>query len=179
MKKGGNKAGMKECRRTTDICKNTQQMLGSLLAFFHLCLASALFSAPSLTEMKFQRNIFLNFRCFSGVTFRIEDERVYCVADEHYWRGKETRFALYSDERFIAGGANVFKTQVQTSAPSPHTPTRLATSDFRTKLISRWLLLARTHLRKRAVAITLSYSPSSSYATPTSQLYTQQRSRLD
>ena len=33
-------------------------MQGSLLAFFHLCLVSALFSSPSLTEMKFYRTFF-------------------------------------------------------------------------------------------------------------------------
>ena len=42
----------------------------------------------------------------------------------------------------------------------PHTATYVATSDFQTKLLSR-LLLTGTHLRKRAVAITLSYSPQS------------------
>ena len=31
---------------------------GSLLAFFHLCLVSVLFSAPSLLEIKFYRNFF-------------------------------------------------------------------------------------------------------------------------
>ena len=33
-------------------------MFGTVLAFFHLCLVSVLFSGPSLTEMKFYRNIF-------------------------------------------------------------------------------------------------------------------------
>ena len=33
-------------------------MSGRLLAFFHLCLVSVLFSGPSLTEMKFYRNFF-------------------------------------------------------------------------------------------------------------------------
>ena len=34
-------------RRLPDICKNTQHMQGSLLAFFHLCLVSVIFSGPS------------------------------------------------------------------------------------------------------------------------------------
>ena len=34
------------------------QMYGSLLAFFHLCLVSVLFSAPSLLEIKFYGNFF-------------------------------------------------------------------------------------------------------------------------
>ena len=34
------------------------QMYGSLLAFFHLCLVSVLFSAPSLLEIKFYKNFF-------------------------------------------------------------------------------------------------------------------------
>ena len=51
--------------------------------------------------------------------------------------------------------SNVLKTRIQTFA----THTQLATSDFQIELISRWLLLTGTHLRKRMVAITLSYSP--------------------
>ena len=34
------------------------QMLGSLLAFFHLCLVSVLSPGSPLTEMKFYRNFF-------------------------------------------------------------------------------------------------------------------------
>ena len=33
-------------------------MSGSLLAFFHLCLVSVPFSAPSLAEMNFEKNLF-------------------------------------------------------------------------------------------------------------------------
>ena len=43
----------------------------SLLAFFHLCLVSRLFSAPSLLEIKFYRNLFsLSTLCWS--TFLIQ-----------------------------------------------------------------------------------------------------------
>ena len=44
-------------QRLPDICKSTQQMQGSLLAFFHLCLVSVYFSGPSLTEMKFYKKL--------------------------------------------------------------------------------------------------------------------------
>ena len=37
------------------------------LALFHVCLVSVLFSAQSLTEMKFYKDLFLIFRSFSGV----------------------------------------------------------------------------------------------------------------
>ena len=43
----------KNVTRLPDIWKNTQLTLGNLLTFFHLCLVTVLFSAPSLTEMKF------------------------------------------------------------------------------------------------------------------------------
>ena len=57
-----------------------------------------------------------------------------------------------------------FKRPSQTSTTPPtHTYIHPCTSDFRTELISQWLLLTGTHLRKRAVAIsdTLSCSPQS------------------
>ena len=41
------------------------QMSGSLLAFFHLCLVSALFSGPSLNEMKFHKTFFPSLCCIS------------------------------------------------------------------------------------------------------------------
>ena len=46
-----------------NICKNTQQMY-SLLAVFHLCLVSVLFSAPSLLEIKVYKNFFPLFLFF-------------------------------------------------------------------------------------------------------------------
>ena len=46
--------------------RNMQQMLGSLLAFFNLCLVSVPFSGTSLTEMKFDRNLFPSFCFFWG-----------------------------------------------------------------------------------------------------------------
>ena len=56
-----NKAEMKEHKKTTyDVkeCKKTTYDVGSLLAFFHLCLVSVTFSNPSLNEIKFYRNFF-------------------------------------------------------------------------------------------------------------------------
>ena len=82
--------------------------------------------------------------------FQIEDECVYCVGDEHFWRSGRMRLALVKRTR----SKRVFKLK-----PSrPHT--QLATNYFQTELRSR-LLLTGTKLRKLAVAITLSYSPPS------------------
>ena len=72
-------------------------MWGSLLAYFHLCLVSVLFPGPSLTEMKLYKKIFfLVCVLFLGVltTFEIEDGRLYCAGDEHFWCGGQTCFAL-------------------------------------------------------------------------------------
>ena len=52
-------------------------MPGSLLAFFHPCLVSVLFSGPSLTEMKFYTN------CFSLVT----QKKIGCDLLELYQQG--------------------------------------------------------------------------------------------
>ena len=49
LKKDRNKADMKNARRLPEIGKNTQQMSGSL-AFFHHCLASVLYSPPSILK---------------------------------------------------------------------------------------------------------------------------------
>ena len=42
--------GSKNARKLPDICKNTHQMSGSLVAFLHLCLVSVLVSAPSILK---------------------------------------------------------------------------------------------------------------------------------
>ena len=47
----GNKAEMKERKKTTQYLKNGQQMSGSLLAFFHLYLVFVRLSAPFLTQI--------------------------------------------------------------------------------------------------------------------------------
>ena len=54
-----NKAGMKKPRRLPDIRKNAQQMHGTFVTFFHLCLLSVLFSGATLYEMTFYKIIFL------------------------------------------------------------------------------------------------------------------------
>ena len=62
-----NKAEMKERKKTTlHLLCIFADVFGSLLAFFHLCLVSVLFSAPSLLEIKFQRNFFPSFCSFFG-----------------------------------------------------------------------------------------------------------------
>ena len=53
MKNGQNKEEMKERKKTPQHLQNTQQMSGSLLRSFISALILSLFSAPSLTEMKF------------------------------------------------------------------------------------------------------------------------------
>ena len=53
MKLKETKQKWKRAKRLPKICKSTQQMSSSLLAFLHFCLVSILFPAPSLTEIKF------------------------------------------------------------------------------------------------------------------------------
>ena len=64
---------MKERKKTTPhlLCNIFLQMLGSLLAFFHLCFVSVVFSVASLTEMKFLRNFFPTINCTWVVDFSI------------------------------------------------------------------------------------------------------------
>ena len=51
LKKDRNTAEMKERKKTTpDICFVNLEISGSLLAFFHLCLVSVLFSAPLILK---------------------------------------------------------------------------------------------------------------------------------
>ena len=71
------------------------------------------------------------------------------------------RFALVT--KVFVLETSTLKAHVQTSTPQA---THVDTSDFKGDLLSK-LLLTGTHLRKRAVS-TLSYSPASIYATPTS-----------
>ena len=93
----------KNARRLQDICESTQQMFGSLLAFFHPCLASILFSAPSsLKWNEILEKLFTSFCSFWGVfkaTFQRDDERVCCAADEHFGTRRKNVFCA-SDERF-------------------------------------------------------------------------------
>ena len=50
MKKDRNKAKIKEHKKTKGHVPNMQQMSGSLLVFFHLCLVSVPFSTPSILK---------------------------------------------------------------------------------------------------------------------------------
>ena len=61
------------------------------------------------------------------------------------------RFALVTNTSVLE--TNKLKMHIQTSP----TNTQLATSDFQTELVLRWLLLSGTQFQKWAVAITLSY----------------------
>ena len=138
------------------MCKNTKQMSGSLLAFFHLCLVSALFSGPSLTKKKFPKKIFPFFWLFfKGFLNHLPNRRrmhllcwrwtllawgknVFCTSEEHFSAGDK-----------CVENAHSCKLQ-------PHT--QLTISNLQIEPISRWLLLTGTHLRKQAVAIMLVYS---------------------
>ena len=60
---------------------------------------------------------------------------------------------------------NALKTSIRISA----THTQLATSDFQTDLMSRWLLLTSTHLRKQAVSRSRTHVRV--YATSTGYMY--------
>ena len=136
-----------------------------LRSFISALIVSVLFSAPSLTEMNVYREIiFPNFRSFSGVKFRTPTRSLCC---RRKLLALERNAFSASGERFSAGGERI-QSASSNFSPNPPPPlpihTRLATSDFQTKLISRWLLIARAHLQKRAVAIKLLCSP---YATPT------------
>ena len=128
----------------------TQQMQGSLLAFFYPCLVSALFSGPSLLEMKFCRNSFspIVSVLFGGFLNQPPNKRwtCFCARDEHFWCWRWAYFTLEMNTLVLE--TNVLKTRVQTSV----THTKLATSNFQTNLMLRWLLLIGTHFRKQAVS---------------------------
>ena len=129
---------MKERKKTT---RHLQKIHNRCRVVFSRSFISrpdpVLLSEPSLTEMKFHRNFPWPLSFFGGFPNYIPNRRrtrVYCAGDE---RAENVR---------------------STSA----TRTKLATTDLRTELNSRWLLLTATHLRNGAVlAIKLSYSPPS------------------
>ena len=73
--------------------------------------------------------------CLSLVT------NIFCAGDEHYWQWRRTCFTLETNTLVLEMSA--LKMLVRTST----THTQLATSDFQTKLISRWSLVTATHLR--------------------------------
>ena len=131
LKKGQKQGRDERTRRLLDICKTTQQMFGSILVFFRLCLLSVLFQFHrSLSEMKFWKTFSLVSFLFEGFlpTFQIDDKRVYCAADKHFGvgrkcvlrnRAKHILLVYYGDDRFIAGDERV------ESAPSNFQPTQL------------------------------------------------------
>ena len=132
-------------------------MSGSLLAFFHLCLISVLFSGASFFRsilsfcqvhpywnevfQKLFRWFLFFFRSFLN---HLPNKRRMCLL---CWR--QTLFALVAN----AGDKCI------ENAHSYFNPVQLhITSDVQTELFFR-LLFTDTHLRKRAVTITLLYSP--------------------
>ena len=100
--------------------------------------------------ISFAETLFSSLCSFSVVfytTFQIEDESVYCTRDEHFRCGGRTRCALVTNA--LSAGDESVENELSNFS---HTYTALATSDFQTELISRWLPLTGTHIRKRAVA---------------------------
>ena len=93
---------MKECKKTTRYCKNTQQMKGSLLVFFHLCLVSVHFPGPSLTEMKLYKNFPSLVLFLGGAPNHLPNRRlccVYCAGDKQFWHREWLHFALVTNVR--------------------------------------------------------------------------------
>ena len=136
-------------RRLPDVCKNTQQMYmqGSLLAFFHLCLVSVLFSGPSLTEMQFYRSLLsLVSVLFGGVSkpcskqktngFIVLEMNTFCV-------GGTNKFCA-SDECFSTGDERIENVHSNLTPPPTHTATYVATSDFQIEFVLRLLLSTPT-----------------------------------
>ena len=123
----------KNSRRLPDICKNTKQMIikYSLLTFFHLCLLSVLFSAPSLTEVKFQKKLSRVFAVLRGFLNHLVNKR---------------RARLLCCRRtLLARGRTCFAVVTRVTTFATHSYTHVATSDFETELLSR-LLLTGAHL---------------------------------
>ena len=128
----------KNARRLPDICKNTQQMSCSLLAFF-ISAFFVIFSGPSLTEMKLYGNFFLVLIILHEFSKpnskKVEDEAVYCAGDEHFWHRIQTCFALVTNWYWRwTWWKCAFKLQ-------PPPPTHTASyQQLSSKHISRWLL---------------------------------------
>ena len=105
------------------------------------------------------------------IQYRTADEDVFamnvlCAGDEHFWRWRWKRFTLEVNTLMLE--MNVLKMRDRTSATHIHTrtPTQLhvhvATSDFQTELMLRWLLVTATHLQKRVLSC--HGDPKSSYS---------------
>ena len=151
---------MKECKKTNRHLQkyaadarqsscNLSSLPFSILFRFH----------RSLSKMKFYKNFSPQFHAFSRVfepTFPIDDECVYCAADEHLGARRKNAVCTIG-ERFSAGGERF------ESARSNFLPTQLHVQLQYEQFASRIplkLLLTGTHLQKRAVA-TVSYTPAS------------------
>ena len=159
------KKGKKQSRdeRKQDDCPTSAKIHSRcrvvLLGFFISALFLSFFKSIPF-EMKLYRNYFSQVSVlFRGFLNHLPNRKW-----THWLRWKRTHFAwgtkafCTSDEGFSAGGERVENAHSNFT----HTQLHVATSDFQTELILRWLLLRSTHLRKRAVAITLS----DSYSTP-------------
>ena len=151
-------------RRLLDICKNLQQMSGSLLVFFHPCLVSVLFSAPSiLSEIKFQRNFFPQFRSFHRFLRPPSKQmtKVFTVQQMNTLAQKEKCIFRYSAKCILSPivmnalvlETDALKTGVQSSA---HTAIHVATSNFQTELFLKIATYRHSPSKKR-----YSYSPAS------------------
>ena len=148
----------KNARRLLNIRKNTQQMYSRVV--FSRSVISVLFSGSSLIEMNFYTSFFLSLCYFRGVSkppSKQKMNKLILLETNTFSAGGRTCFVLVTNALVLE--MNALKTCIQTSPE--HTQLAIATSDFQTELISRWLLLTGTHVRKQAVVTMLLYSPPS------------------
>ena len=126
-------------------------MWGSLIALFHLRLVTVIFSSPSWMEMKFYSNFFHSlcfYRDFLNHFPNRRHARLLCWIRTLSARGTNVGLRYnYGDEYSTCWKRTRWNRAFKLHPPThPHTPftyshtdTQLATSDFQTEHISRWL----------------------------------------
>ena len=124
-------------------------MYGCLLAFYYFCLVCALFSSPSLLKMQFCRTFSLVSVSFFRVSkptsiknsFQGTCSFCYSPPPNSTSCCRWTHFML--DFNILVLKTNTLKITFELH-PDTHTQLHVATRDFQTGLMSRWLLPTST-----------------------------------
>ena len=151
---------MKQPQKTTlNLQKYTSDVEKSSCALSSLPYLYVGFSGPSLLEMKFCRNFpplsVLVWGCLNQLPNRTHFETVTTILTSEYVITLQTCLSLAT----------------RLCSNFSHKHTAIATSNFQTKLILRWLLLTNTHLRKRVVSGFLTHFRVRYYAADMHKLY--------
>ena len=140
-------------------------MQGSHHAFFHLCLASVLFSAPSLTEMKFQKNFFHQFPFFfrgflnpppnrrrtcllcCRLTLLAWGMNMFCTSDERFSAGDKHIENAHSNFTYTAGYQPLSnRTYIKMIATHRYSPSKTGGS-YHTLLLASEYAIPTSYIR--------------------------------